>query len=235
MASTVQALPEMLNGILTGQYIDSDQMDKFVKLLEHATGISTFSVNVIQTLHDSNDIQPVHAPHLQIMFSGDHRSEAAVGHYKVLHYNGREINIYDSLNSKNLTPLEINFIKTVLPHVSTPPNFIRVQEQTNYIDCGIFAIANATSIALGHDPANQDYIISDMRSYVVNLLRNDILIPFPTVSTNNVLELDESNFPNPTLSNAKPKSKKALGRPKKIKRGRPKLSTVTLNQQHLYL
>ena len=94
MASTVQKISEMLQNILDGEYIDSDQMDKFIKLLERHTGISTFSVNAIQTLQSTNDIQPVHTSHLQIMFSGNHKSDAAVGHYKVSLYNGRRINVY---------------------------------------------------------------------------------------------------------------------------------------------
>ena len=107
MISTVLRTSEMLQNILDGEYIDSDQMDKFIKLLERHTGFSTFSVNVIQTLQDTNDIQPVHTSHLQIMFSGNHKSEAAVGHYKVFYYNRRQINVYDSFNTNAITPLDM--------------------------------------------------------------------------------------------------------------------------------
>ena len=33
-----------------------------------------------------------------------------------------------------------------------------VQQQTNSVDCGLFAIAFATSLAFGEDPANVTYI-----------------------------------------------------------------------------
>ena len=52
MASTVQKISEMLQNILDGEYIDSDQMEKFIKLLERHTGVST-SIYIFNTLHQT--------------------------------------------------------------------------------------------------------------------------------------------------------------------------------------
>ena len=46
-------------------------------------------------------------------------------------------------------------------------------------DCGLFAIAYATELAHGGDPAKVVYSQGEMRSHFIKCLENGILTPFP--------------------------------------------------------
>lgn len=53
--------------------------------------------------------------------------------------------------------------------------FPSVAQQLNGVDCGVFAIAFATSLVFGHDPQNITYTYSLMRNHVFKLLSGNIL------------------------------------------------------------
>ena len=55
-----------------------------------------------------------------------------------------------------------------------------VQMQRNTHDCGLFAIANATTLAFGKNPVNQTYDSTKMRSHLIKCLENKEITPFPT-------------------------------------------------------
>ena len=68
------------------------------------------------------------------------------------------------------------------------PNFkgvrkVRVQQQLNGSDCGIFAIAFATSLAYGQNPVSVSFDIPRMRPHLENCLKSGAMIPFPTTCT----------------------------------------------------
>ena len=58
-------------------------------------------------------------------------------------------------------------------------NIVPVQQQTNSVDCGVFAVAFATSLAFGEDPAQRKYDTSAMQPHLLNCLRKNSFSPFP--------------------------------------------------------
>ena len=57
---------------------------------------------------------------------------------------------------------------------------VRVQQQMNGVDCGLFAIAFATSISSGAYPVNTVYGTKEMRPHI-NCIENEELTLFPEV------------------------------------------------------
>lgn len=60
---------------------------------------------------------------------------------------------------------------------------VDVKQQEGYSDCGLFAIACATSLCFGMPPENQNYAQELMRSHLADCFRNGVMMPFPVVST----------------------------------------------------
>jgi hypothetical protein len=54
------------------------------------------------------------------------------------------------------------------------------QRQSNGYDCGVFAIAFATSLANGEDPASRLYNPKKLRAHLVDCLASGTLTPFPS-------------------------------------------------------
>ena len=54
-----------------------------------------------------------------------------------------------------------------------------VQQQANTVDCGVFAIAFATSIAFGQDPSKQRFDVTKLRNHLFECLRSLKMSPFP--------------------------------------------------------
>ena len=57
---------------------------------------------------------------------------------------------------------------------------VSVQQQKNSVDCGLFAIAFATSLAFGDDPRDITYDEDVLRSHLVNCLTEKNMSKFPT-------------------------------------------------------
>ena len=55
----------------------------------------------------------------------------------------------------------------------------RPQKQVGVKDCGLFAIAFATSIAFGQNPARRKFRQQSMRAHLINCFENNKIIPFP--------------------------------------------------------
>ena len=49
-------------------------------------------------------------------------------------------------------------------------DFMNIQQQTNAYDCGIYAIACATELALGFDPVLCSWDCEHMREHLLNCL-----------------------------------------------------------------
>lgn len=94
--------------------------------------------------------------HLQIVFSGNSKS---VGHYILAHFVASEnvVKIYDSLYSFGmhgsvLSPSAKNILSRLYPGKRV--QFVEpATKQPDSKSCGVFAIAYATTIILGEDPA----------------------------------------------------------------------------------
>ena len=57
-----------------------------------------------------------------------------------------------------------------------------IKQQTGTSDCGLFAIANATSICCGVDPTSQDWDQPDKRQHLVKCFQVGYMEMFPTAT-----------------------------------------------------
>lgn len=105
--------------------------------------------------------------------------------------NEKEWSIYDSLNSIE----NLKFVKDVLRKIVGKEkqviiNLVKVQNQVNSNDCGLFAIAFTISLCLGKNPADIFYFQSKMRAHYNNCIEIDDFKEFPFIdnSANQVID-----------------------------------------------
>lgn len=60
---------------------------------------------------------------------------------------------------------------------------VSVQQQNGYHDCGLFSIANATEICMGHKPEEACFDQSKMRKHLFSCLSKEQMQPFPRISS----------------------------------------------------
>lgn len=174
----------MLNCILNNDYLEDDCINKFHEILQRKTNFRP--VNIFQFIVPDlkKDIRPIPPTEelLQLLFRegsddlfffGD-----VVGHWTCIHYVNGQVMVYDSLYN-NLSSFQMKCLKLLFPHNPTI-HFPCVQRQTNNIDCGVFAIANGTSVALGKNPSEIVYDIKSMRLHLKNILISEELLEFPS-------------------------------------------------------
>jgi hypothetical protein len=101
-----------------------------------------------------------------------------------LHGGGNTIQIYDSLftataskkTTKQLSVLSFMFAQEDSLHLE----FANMQRQTGGSDCGLFALAVATSLAYGQDPTAHTYDQDKMRSHLQESFRLNYMVQFPS-------------------------------------------------------
>ena len=88
--------------------------------------------------------------------------------------------IYDSLNREILNPVFKTFIQKLYPHINENEyKSPTVQHQPNYIDCGVYAIANATTLAFGLKPDEVTYDHDLMRKHLLQICEEQSIKFFP--------------------------------------------------------
>lgn len=128
--------------ILEASYIEDDVVRVFHAILQRNTSYRPRDLDFIQ---HPELIAPLtqNEVHLQILYRGD---LGYVGHWVCIYYNAEILRVYDSLLHNHFCPLEEAFISNLFPF-NPPVQYVDEQKQTNFIDCKVFAIAYATSIA----------------------------------------------------------------------------------------
>lgn len=152
-------------------------IDAFGKICSHYTNFTPQSVLFLQLPFHIKKISK-NKPNLQILYNEIEGSD--VGHWICTYYDGKVNNIFDSLNSDNLKSDHLIYINRLYGE-NVENVFHRVQQQTNTYDCGIFAIAFATSICFNKSPVHEKYIINEMRPHVARIFTTKLLIEFPTL------------------------------------------------------
>ena len=91
-----------------------------------------------------------------------------------------EVFVFDSLY-KSVSQSVKNQIAALLSTTakSIQLNFISVQKQLGGCDCGLFALAYATSLVTGHNPARHVYAQNKMRKHLYNCLKSGEMEMFP--------------------------------------------------------
>lgn len=200
-ASSVDELMQM-------EYLTSDHVEKFHEILRSGGVFDPQNVLLMQNMY--NHIIPKLGPHIQILMT---ENTNRVGHWICTYYNGGAIHVYDSANinrDMHITNNQLRYLQHLYPYQPFPQLiYEHVQQQDNGVDCGVFAIAYATTLALGEDPIQQVYSTTEMRSHLRNIFETRKLSLFPakkrrgrakkgitfSLGNNNVLEVTGiSNF-----------------------------------------
>jgi len=104
------------------------------------------------------------------------------GHWVCSYYDRKNIFIYDSLNNKTLHKHHEQFLKRLFPTYDFDKNVVKfptVQHQPNCNDCGVFAIAFATSLLFNIEPNKVKYEHKLMRSHLIKIFETNVIEHFP--------------------------------------------------------
>lgn len=121
----------------------------------------------IQILYQAKDIN-----------YNENNKQTEIGHWICTYYDGKINHIYDSLNNTYLKDLDLKYTYKLYGK-DVVNQFHKVMQQPNAYDCGVFAIAFATSLCFGKKPENENYIKCEMRKHLYKLLIQKQLLEFP--------------------------------------------------------
>lgn len=122
---------------------------------------------------------------IQIIYRGDVGIDK-IGHWTCIYYDGSVVHVYDTLKME-LLPIQHEILKYLYGNYSIM--YEDVQIQPDYVSCGVFACAIATSLALGKNPSSEEYFVNDdgqskstltLRRHLVKVLDEELLTLFPT-------------------------------------------------------
>ena len=92
------------------------------------------------------------------------------------------VNVYCSMPTLSIQSMSLRRQVSVILQTqvrSFELKFINVQRQIGANDCGLFAIANVTSLCLGSDPHLLRYDQSQMRNHLCKCFENNLMTVFP--------------------------------------------------------
>ncbi|KAG7172193.1 putative Ulp1 protease family, C-terminal catalytic domain-containing protein [Homarus americanus] len=100
--------------------------------------------------------------------------------------NNNTVRVFDSLSSSGLqNSEEFNCQVAALLNCKSPKirvEYANIKQQKGYSDCGLFAIACATSLCFGLPPETQNFAQEHMRSHLAKCFRDGIMKQFPVKS-----------------------------------------------------
>lgn len=88
--------------------------------------------------------------------------------------NGKVVHVYDSLYS-TVDPTTARTIQTTFHCSMVNIRLEPCQKQKGSVDCGLFALAYATSIIFGEDVSTREYNQGKMRSHLISCFENHFL------------------------------------------------------------
>ena len=98
--------------------------------------------------------------------------------------NENEIKYYDSLRGSRVSWYLLQQIASIV-HEDGPQlviNPMKVQKQTNSVDCGLYALAFATSLVNGINPEDETYSVEELRPHLLKCLQDGKMKQFPRES-----------------------------------------------------
>lgn len=108
------------------------------------------------------------------------------GHWSLSQLSGGSVDLYDSLQAKFIGSTLKEQLVALYGDLAEDGELTvsqhQVQLQKGSTDCGLFAVAFATSILLGDQPSSLQYKQKEMRGHLTDCLQNQLMIPFPAVS-----------------------------------------------------
>ena len=120
---------------------------------------------------------PEETPYIQIMHVNNN-------HWITIAANNPAgpVEVYDSLNAKRLSEDTLKSINRYHGSSCTV-QLMNMQQQKGSTDCGLFAIATATSLCFGDDPTMILYTQDDLRQHLLDCLTAEDISPFPHEAT----------------------------------------------------
>ena len=140
-----------------------------VVLLQSSKSTKPFST----TSHGSLQVVPVNNSHWIVV--------------STLNCCTADITVYDSLYSSVSMETQLiiaRLLKT--KKESFTIQIAKVNKQSGFDDCGVFAAAYCTSVAFGHDPTSMVYNQEYLRHHLLSCLENKKMTPFPTIRNRRV-------------------------------------------------
>ena len=121
------------------------------------------------TLYSPERLRPQEEGTIQFHFDANRQ------HWTTSTYSGGTIRYFDSLYPGYISAEVQQQLKALYGHLMKTPtaSALRVQQQQGTVDCGLFAIAYAVSLAHGKDPAKTKFCQKSMRSFYVNCIRKE--------------------------------------------------------------
>ncbi|KAI4805818.1 hypothetical protein KUCAC02_010414 [Chaenocephalus aceratus] len=93
------------------------------------------------------------------------------------------VELYDSLYSSVPMSIKMQIASIIMTNErSMHVKIQKFQRQQGGVDCGLFAIAAATDLCNGRDPSTSNYKQTEMRSHLLQALKDAVLLPFPSES-----------------------------------------------------
>ena len=148
-------------------------LDTFLKIVREKTEFITQSVQFVIF----RDIaQPVRTKSIVILGANS-------THWRCMYFDGANAYIYDSMRKVHLNKQELEYISNRFPNLDKSSiKIMKVQQQIDLINCGVFVAAFATSIALGEDPTKEEYPdVIVMREHFLEILETQELKSFKIV------------------------------------------------------
>ena len=128
-----------------------------------------------------------HKKFVQILHTGNMHWICIANTYKGKYQND-VCHVYDSLNNGKLSSNNKRHIASLCQYEGEKftINIQPVQQQDNGVDCGLYAVAFATSLAFGDDPVKLFYNKYNLQTHFINCLLNKNMTKFPGVSKSEV-------------------------------------------------
>lgn len=97
------------------------------------------------------------------------------------------VNVYDSLYTSLSTSTKMQVCALLCTmNSSIDFRFIDADKQANTSDCGLYAIAYATSLCCGQDPCSIQYCQPKLRKHLVTCLEKGSITPYPCISKHSI-------------------------------------------------
>lgn len=191
VASNARDLRRVCRQIRTPQfYLEDTHIDAFITLANRNSVYNMRSVlSAQQIAHYERNAANAQLDDVQILFEGL-AGPNRLGHFVCIHYRAveRTVYLYDSLYWRKISKRSREILDTRF-HENVRVEFVHPRtRQPDGISCGIFAIAYATAIILGRDPAAYPLFLGNdpytdptllLRDHLAQMLQDDRLTLFP--------------------------------------------------------
>ena len=137
---------------------------------------------LMDTLIVSNQLSGEGLPNINSSMTNIIQLHNLPGHWLVSQSNGQSVIVYDSLYPGMTHPLTMQLVylyKSIAKGGLLLVKLRCCQKQAGFVDCGLFAIANAVSLANGIYPGAVIFQQSQMRQHLKQCLERKQLTMFP--------------------------------------------------------